>query len=736
MLFASSVKRWVWIGLLLVQGFGTALLAARPVTGACVNEAWPVHLNGNGSKNQGLFTRCGPDGSVYVAGTVGGLGRNANTTLIRYDSTGSLQWITVYDSRFNYRDVPCGLHVDTNGDAYLAGTSDQDPTTGVASEVFLVKYSAAGQQQWLREYDPGPYGDEARSLMVTANGDCFVHLEYARTGAHQAVTLKYDASAQLRWESRHDLGYAHFAGSLLEGEPGTLYSLSTATESGPNVQLVKYSQATGAKLWTRTLSNNTGAIGCYGTGGPLVAMHSSQPSKTVVTRFTPEGDVAWTAQLPAEYLGGIAATPAGDFYVSGSAVLARLSGSGALLWSVNRPATGSWPLKATADGDVVIAGPGGTVRMSGSGAVMWSQPLTTTPTNSWMAEDLDFDAAGNTYIAGEAWAGTVERWDMVTLKYDLSGQTVPKTPAPGGLLARAMTLSQIDLNWTEHSANETGFVLERSAPDTAFAEIATLPANTTSYSDYGLEQDTTYTYRLRALAEECPSGYSSSTFATTPALLPATPAAPVVVTPDALRGQKMLDVSWVVPPVTKEIFLERANGENAPGGFSLVASFPPAVSAYSDGGLQPGSGYTYRVRGRNSAGYSAYSPTTNARTRAAAGGKLQVPASVSFPATRVGASRTKPLKLRNLDKTKPLRVEILQAPTAADFQISGLPLAVTIPPRGSSSIPLVFTPQAPGKPSATLTLRSDDPTTTTAYVSLKGKAQAARLRPVAPSLNR
>jgi len=75
----------------------------------------------------------------------------------------------------------------------------------------------------------------------------------------------------------------------------------------------------------------------------------------------------------------------------------------------------------------------------------------------------------------------------------------------------------VSLAWQDNSANETGFELERCAGSgcTNFALIATLGANTTSYTDSGLARRTTYRYRVRARNSAGASDYSNIVTATT-----------------------------------------------------------------------------------------------------------------------------------------------------------------------------------------------------------------------------
>ena len=77
----------------------------------------------------------------------------------------------------------------------------------------------------------------------------------------------------------------------------------------------------------------------------------------------------------------------------------------------------------------------------------------------------------------------------------IKGGTPPATPpnAPTGLKAMTLSSTQINLNWTDASANEDGFKVERCkrATCTNFAQIATVGANVTSFSDAGLARNTT-----------------------------------------------------------------------------------------------------------------------------------------------------------------------------------------------------------------------------------------------------
>jgi hypothetical protein len=91
--------------------------------------------------------------------------------------------------------------------------------------------------------------------------------------------------------------------------------------------------------------------------------------------------------------------------------------------------------------------------------------------------------------------------------------------SPGSLTANAISASQIDLAWTDNSANEAEFGIER-APDNGgapgtYVRIASVSANVTSYSDGGLLAGTRYWYRVAARTANGASGYSNAVRAAT-----------------------------------------------------------------------------------------------------------------------------------------------------------------------------------------------------------------------------
>lgn len=100
---------------------------------------------------------------------------------------------------------------------------------------------------------------------------------------------------------------------------------------------------------------------------------------------------------------------------------------------------------------------------------------------------------------------------------DLVTATGPPA-APSNLSAAAVNSQIITLTWTDNATNETGFEIQRKeGASGTYATIATVGPDTATYSDTGLNPETTYFYQVRATNAAGNSAWSNEANATTPA---------------------------------------------------------------------------------------------------------------------------------------------------------------------------------------------------------------------------
>jgi RHS repeat-associated protein len=181
--------------------------------------------------------------------------------------------------------------------------------------------------------------------------------------------------------------------------------------------------------------------------------------------------------------------------------------------------------------------------------------------------------------------------------------------APSGLSAAAVSGTQINIAWTDNSNNETEFRIERKTGSAGtYAQITTVGANVTAYSNTGLANGTTYFYRVRASNSVGNSAYSNQANATTQSL----PGAPTGLTASAVSNTE-ITLNWTDASTNETGFrIERKTG--AGGTYGEIALVGVNATSYNNTGLASGVEYYYRIRATNNVGDSGYSNEASATT--------------------------------------------------------------------------------------------------------------------------
>jgi predicted phage tail protein len=193
------------------------------------------------------------------------------------------------------------------------------------------------------------------------------------------------------------------------------------------------------------------------------------------------------------------------------------------------------------------------------------------------------------------------------------GVPPPVPGAPSDLSAVAVDTSTIDLNWTASAGVVDGYHVERSlTPGSGFVAVDTVAGGVTVFQDSGLQSGTTYYYRVRGRNVSGFSDYSAEASATTLTPPPPIPGAPTDFAAVAI-DTSTIDLSWTASAgVVDGYHIERSL---TPGsGFSPVDTVAGGATVFQDTGLESGTTYYYRVRGRNVSGFSDYSAEASATT--------------------------------------------------------------------------------------------------------------------------
>jgi transcriptional regulator CtsR len=411
------------------------------------------------------------------------------------------------------------------------------------------------------------------------------------SGTAGAVALLFSASDNTNPKT-NGRTYTYQNGSSLPTPPTAPTGVGATATSSSAINL----------SWTDTATNEDGFKIERKTGaGAFAQIATVGPNITTYADSGLTANTAYSYQVRAYNTGGNSAysNTASATTLAGGTAPASPTGLGATATS-STAITLSWTDASTNEDGFKIE------RKTGAGAF---QPLAQVGPNITTYADSGLTAStAYSYQVRAYNTGGESAFSNTASATTLAGGTPPAPPT--GLGATAVSSSAINLSWTDASTNEDGFKIERKTGAGAFAQIATVGPNITTYADSGLTASTAYSYQVRAYNTGGDSAYSNTASATTQAAATA-PAAPTGLVATAV-SRTQINLTWLDHADNEDGFkIERKSGG---GSFAQIATVGANVTTYADTGLTRNTQYTYRVRAYNSVGNSGYSNNDSEKT--------------------------------------------------------------------------------------------------------------------------
>jgi hypothetical protein len=500
-------------------------------------------------------------------------------------------------------DQAAGIAVDGSGNAYVTGSTESDdfPTTvgpgltfNGATDAFVVKVAASGTGLVYSGYIGGLGSDYGKGIAVDSSGNAYV-TGYTNSYPTEHFPVKVGPSLTYSYGDDAFVAKVNAAGTGLVycgyiGGTGDDHGAAIAVDPSGNAYV----------------TGDTNSLSQFPVmGGPDLVYNGGQDA------FVAKVNATGTSLLYCGYIGGtgddigtaISVDQSGNAYVAGQ----TMSGTGF-------PVIGGPSLVNAGMADAFLA----TVDPSGS-RLIYCGYLGGSQNDG--AGGIAADGTGNVYATGYTRSNDFpvivgpslapSGGSLMISDDAFIARIFEKLPpaAPTDVHATAVTSSEIDLAWTDASANEDGFKIERkTGAGGTWSQIGTVGANITTYKNGGLVEGTTYFYRVRAYNDIGDSAYSNEAGV---AIL-TRPAGPTNLTATAVN-ERRVNLAWADNSSAESGFrIERKT--NAAATWTAIGTVAANVTAYADTQVVEDTTYTYRILAFNSGGDSAPSNEASVTT--------------------------------------------------------------------------------------------------------------------------
>ena len=202
-----------------------------------------------------------------------------------------------------------------------------------------------------------------------------------------------------------------------------------------------------------------------------------------------------------------------------------------------------------------------------------------------------------------------------TTSSDTIISTLPETPS--SLIAVITIIPapvKVDLDWSASDVAVDGYAVERAigaGTGLKFTEIAQVTGAKGAYLDTTINENETYTYRVRAFNTSGMSDYSNTAIAVVATAPPATPSQLKI----AAITASTISLSWQDNSTNGHgFYIERSMNKGQT--WNRIAQTGFNEKTYFDTGLTPSTSYNYRVQAFNTDGVSQYSEAVSVTTKA------------------------------------------------------------------------------------------------------------------------
>lgn len=221
-------------------------------------QQWVTRFNGSGNADDianSMVTDA--SGNIFVTGKSSGAGTMEDILTVKYNSAGAQQWTAVFNGSANNYDEGVSVTSDISGNIIVCGKSKSASALNpqiANSDMITVKYNSSGTQQWSSLYNGTDNGDDEGVSVVTDNsGNIFTSGNSKNTGSDlDYTTVKYNSAGTAQWVSKYNgsLNGIDKINSSFIDNAGNIYVSGFCSDiiSNFNYCTIKYNQ-NGSQKW-------------------------------------------------------------------------------------------------------------------------------------------------------------------------------------------------------------------------------------------------------------------------------------------------------------------------------------------------------------------------------------------------------------------------------------------------------------------------------------------------------
>ena len=460
--------------------------------------SWSASYNRSGGSDRVTGAAIDSNRDVIVTG-VAWNGTNKDIHTIKYNgTTGAVIWQATFNGGDNADDYASGIATDSLNNVYVGGYTNAAGT----DDYLVLAYNSTGPlpdggPAWKVTYN-GPAGSTDKLASIATGADGIGVTGYSFNGSSfDTLSLKYGYTGEKLREWRHTAGGTNpcWGQQVRLDAAGNLVMTGFCFNGNDkDIYTARYNAATGAMVWEKQ----------YDGGANM----DDEPAGLYVDAA---GDVHVTG-----YTGTL--TRGIDFYT----VKYRDPEAGAIpvtVWEKNFNSAADntdipVSLAGDAGGNLYVTGYSSaagfsdflTVKyLAGNGTQLWyksfngSNSKNDKPAGVGVSSLTGALAGEEVFVAGWSEQATNGDYDYYVVRHDVGAINPPSGLAVGTLNRDVNGRYSVPFTWSDNSANEEGFVVERKQGEFGdYEAVATLPADTVTYTDSDLDENTYYYYRVKA----------------------------------------------------------------------------------------------------------------------------------------------------------------------------------------------------------------------------------------------